>query len=73
MAVGLEQLFSIIGLGKKVFYDIMRWAKDLGHDEVFIHFLHTRPEYRFLRKISKDVYESEFLGNKFTTYQLEVK
>jgi len=60
------------GLGKGVFYDIMRWAKNLGHDEIFIHFLHTRPEYKFLRKISTDVYESELFGNKFTTYQLAV-
>ena len=60
------------GLGKKVFYEIMYWAKDLGHDEVFIHFLHTRPEYEFLRRISKNVYESKLLGNKFTTYQLAV-
>lgn len=60
------------GLGKKVFYEIMCWAKDLCHDEVFIHFLHTRPEYKFLRRISKNVYESKLLGNKFTTYQLAV-
>ena len=61
------------GLGKNVFYDIMRWAKALGHDEIFIHLLHTRPEYKFLRRISTKVYESEHLGGKFTTYQLAVK
>jgi len=60
------------GLGKDVFYDIMRWAKNLGHKEILIHFLHTRPEYKFLRKISTKVYQSELLGNKFTTYQLAV-
>jgi hypothetical protein len=60
------------GLGQKVFYEIMHWAKELKHDEVFIHFLHTRPEYKFLRKLSKNVYESELHGNKFTTYQLAV-
>ena len=31
------------GLGKTVFSDIMCWAKELGHEDVFIHFLHTRP------------------------------
>lgn len=61
------------GLGKKVFCDIMEWAKELRHDEIFIHFLHTRPEYKFLRKIAVNVFESWFLGNKFTTYQLAVK
>jgi len=61
------------GLGKKVFYELIRWAKTLGHNEIYIHLLHTRPEYKFLRKISTQVYENKLLGNKFTTYQLEVK
>ncbi|PCI12145.1 MAG: GNAT family N-acetyltransferase [Thiotrichales bacterium] len=60
------------GIGTAVFSDIMRWAKELGHDEVFIHLLHTRPEYQFLRKIAKRVFESEQLGQKFTTYHLSV-
>jgi len=61
------------GLGRKVFYDLMGWAKVLNHDKIFIHFLHTRPEYKFLRRISTKVHKSELLGNKFTTYQLTVK
>ena len=61
------------GLGIKIFHEIMSWAKELGHRTVFIHFLHTRPEYKFLRKISKNVYESELLGSKFTTYELAVE
>lgn len=61
------------GLGRRIFNDMMRWAKDLGHEEVFIHFLHTRPDYKFLRKIATQVYESELLGNKFTSYRLAVK
>ena len=61
------------GLGKIVFNDIMRWAKSLGHKEIFIHLLHTRPEYNFLRKRSINMYKSEVLGSKFTTYQLAVK
>jgi len=56
-----------------VFKDIMLWAKDLGHKEIFIHFLHTRPEYKFLKKIATKVYETNMLGDKFTTYQLAVK
>lgn len=60
------------GLGRDVFSDIMRWAKEVGHDEIFIHFLHTRSEYRFLRKIAKNVYKSEILGDRFTTYHLSV-
>jgi hypothetical protein len=60
------------GLGKSVFREIMVWAKELGHTTIFIHLLHTRPESRFLRKASKGVYESELLGSRFTTYELEV-
>ncbi len=61
------------GLGKRVFYDVMRWAKELGHEEVFIHLLHTRPEYKFLKNISKSVFQSELLGRKFTTYRLSLQ
>lgn len=61
------------GLGIKIFREIMFWAKELGHKTVYIHFLHTRPEYKFLRKMSNNVYESELLGSKFTTYELAVK
>jgi len=61
------------GLGKKIFLEIMAWAREFGHKTVFIHFLYTRPEYKFLRKISKRVYENEILGSKFTTYELVVK
>ena len=60
------------GEGRNVFNDIMNWARELGHTEIYIHFLHTRPEYTFLRKIAKKVYKTELLGNKFTTYQLTV-
>jgi len=61
------------GLGKRVFKDMMCWAKELEHNEVYIHFLHTRPEYKFLKKIAKNVYIADFFGSKFTTYQLTVK
>lgn len=60
------------GIGIKVFREMMGWAKALGHKTIFIHLLHTRPEYTFLRKISKNRYESELLGDRFTTYELEV-
>ena len=70
IAIVLDDKFW--GLGKKVFRDMLLWAKQLGHSEIFIHFLHTRPEYKFLQKISTNVFETEILGNKFTTYQVSV-
>lgn len=60
------------GLGRIIFRDIMVWAKELGHKTIYIHLLYTRPEYKYLRKMSKKVYESELLGSKFTTYELAV-
>jgi len=61
------------GLGKKVFHDVMCWAKELEHDEVYINFLHTRPDYKFLKKIAIAVYETKLFGCRFTSYQLAVK
>ena len=60
------------GLGKTVFKEMMCWAKELEHDEVYIHFLNTRPEYKFLKKIAKSVYKADFFGSKFTIYQLTI-
>ena len=61
------------GLGRLIFRELMLWAKAFGHKTVFIHLLYTRPEYKFLRKISKNVCESELLGSKFRTYELVVE
>jgi len=64
---------SLWGAGKRIYTEVMCWAKELGHDEVVIHLLDSRPEYKFLRKIAKNVYKSELLGREFITYQLLVK
>ncbi|MFS1523535.1 N-acetyltransferase [Microbulbifer sp. 2304DJ12-6] len=61
------------GLGKTVFQDVMGWAKELGHKEIFIHLLHTRPGYKFLGKFAKNIRKTEMYDNNFTEYQLEVK
>jgi len=61
------------GLGKGVFQEMMGWAKSFGHDSVFIHLLHTRPEYRFLKKIAIRVFDNELFGSRFITYQIPVK
>lgn len=63
---------GVWGIGKSVFSELMAWAKDLGHTTIFIHFLHTRPEYKFLSELATKVYENELLGSKFMTYELEV-
>ncbi len=60
------------GLGKQVFHTVISWAKEFGHATVLIHFLHTRPGYRFLHKQSIRVYDNALFGQKFTTYELDV-
>ena len=70
IAIVIDEQFW--GLGKTVFQDMMGWAHEFGHNEVFIHFLHTRPDYKFLQKIATKVYATDMLGSKFTTYQLAV-
>ncbi|MEI8593180.1 GNAT family N-acetyltransferase [Photobacterium sp. Hal280] len=60
------------GIGKMVFRSLISWAHDFGHEVVYIHLLHTRPEYVFLRKLSQSVFQTEMIGNKFTTYELNV-
>jgi len=61
------------GLGRKVFQDMMGWSKKLGCDEVNVNFLHTRPEYKFLKKNEKSVPETELFGANFVCYQLFVR
>ncbi len=71
IAIVLDDKFW--GLGKQVFQQVMTWAKELGHKEIFIHLLHTRPRYKFLHKMASNVFETELFGSKFTSYQLTVK
>ncbi|MYM64215.1 GNAT family N-acetyltransferase [Pseudomaricurvus sp. HS19] len=58
------------GIGPQIFRELMRQAKALGHPVVYIHLLHTRPEYNFLRKRASRVLASELNGHRFITYEL---
>ena len=60
------------GIGTSVFQDLKSWAKELGHNEVTIHLLETRPEYRFLTKASTKSYKSKLLGRNFITYHVPI-
>lgn len=61
------------GVGISVFRETMRWAFELGHQTVVLHLLHTRPEYRFLKKLAVHVYTSTIFGQLYTTYELAVE
>ncbi|GAB2190545.1 hypothetical protein MAH1_21530 [Sessilibacter sp. MAH1] len=71
IAIVIDQKFW--GLGRRIFEQLMIWAEEFKHEFVFIHFLETRPEYRFLKKISESVYETTLYNHKFMTYKIPVK
>ena len=60
------------GFGPLVFQELLVWAKELGHIEVIIHLLETRPEYKFLKRISSKVSRTKMLNRVFTTYHIPV-
>lgn len=64
---------SCWGLGKAVFRQLMFWSHEFQHHTVYIHLLHTRPSYRFLDKLAQRTFETNMMGDKFTTYELNVE
>lgn len=70
IAIILDENFW--GIGVEVFKKLIKWAKELNHKTIFINFLHTRKEYKFLEKIALDKYETELFGDKFVTYELDL-
>lgn len=63
---------EVWGAGLLVFRYLYNTARALGHRELVIHLLASRPRYRFLLKRSRAVYDSELYGQRFTTYVLDV-
>ena len=60
------------GIGVSIFNKLIGWSKELGHKEVVIHLLETRPEYKFLRRKSIRTHDTKMLGRKFRTYHISV-
>jgi len=60
------------GIGKFVFHTIMAWAAELQHNEIVLHLLHTRSEYRFLTQMALRVHHSTMFGTSYTSYVLPV-
>lgn len=63
---------SYWGTGPLIFKDLIFWAKEFGHEEVLIHLLETRREYRFLKRMSTATYNTNMLGRNFITYRISV-
>ncbi|WP_317933492.1 N-acetyltransferase [Halioxenophilus sp. WMMB6] len=60
------------GLGRSIFIELLTWAKKFGHEELYLHLLHTRPEYKFLTRRAKKVEHTEIMGSQFTSYLISV-
>ena len=63
---------AVWGIGLSIFKALMAWSKELGHQEVVIHLLETRPVYKFLKRKAIKVKQTEMLGRSFMTYHLAV-
>ena len=71
LAIVLDEQY--LGIGVRVFKDLMAWASELGHSKVVLHLLNTRPEYMFLKKMAIRVFESTIFEQKYTSYELRVQ
>ena len=61
------------GYGKRVFQSMRAWAKEFGHSELIIHLHESRPNYKYLSKLSKNkITKSKISGNTFNSYHIPV-
>ena len=61
------------GYGKLIFKTMRAWAKEFGHSELIIHLHESRPNYKFLSKLSKNkVTKSTIRGSRFSSYHVPV-
>ncbi len=60
------------GIGTSIFKELVSWSEELGHKEILIHLLETRPAYRFLKRISTKVRRTKKFGRNFLTYHVPV-
>jgi len=58
------------GVGRAVLRQLLAWARELGHQEVALHLLHTRRRYRYLERLAHRVEHNKLLESDFTTYWL---
>lgn len=60
------------GCGPAVFRQLIAWAREFGHQEVVLHLLDSRREYRFLTRLATHTCRTRLLGRDFTTYRIAV-
>lgn len=64
---------SFWGYGKLIFKTVRAWANEFGHSELIIHLHESRPNYKFLSKLSKNkITKSTIRGYKFSSYHIPV-
>jgi len=71
--IGIVLAKPFWGYGKPIFKSMLAWAKEFGHSELIIHLHESRPNYKFLSKLSKNkITKSVILGNTFNSYYVQV-
>ncbi len=63
---------SAWGIGASIFEKLIGWSKELGHQEVVIHLLESRPVYKFLKQKSIKTHSTKMYGRNFLTYHISV-
>lgn len=60
------------GNGKKIFVHLLNKAKELGHKEVVLNLLGTRPIYKSLEKLSHKIKNRFVYADNFTSYYIKL-
>lgn len=69
LGVILDQKFW--GHGWTILQDLVDWSRDLGHDEVFIHLLESRPVSKaLLKRFNAKLDTVDMLGRSFHRYRI---
>lgn len=61
---------SCWGMGIPVFRQLLEIAKKMGHKEVVLNLLDSRPQYESLRRLASKVETRHIHGGCFTTYHI---
>ena len=59
------------GYGKQIYQDMIVWARELGHQEVYLHLLDSRTRYSgLMRKLNAECEEVQLFERTFLRYRI---
>ena len=61
------------GYGREVLNEVVVWARELGHKQLFAHFLQSRPQRKALTRLfGEPIGASTIKNHVFNTYRIEI-